>query len=505
MRNRREQYNMAIRIKQLLIGDAKSVILHAEEKTGKRTIKEILSVLDWDNQNISHMYFTSLNRKDIKEQLDELEDFKIYSKIIYNKHKAEEYILHVREKIARGRSVIIHWDECDYGSGTGQSLKPLLDYCNRKRRVKIISYSATEEEAKFARHVMDEANLKYEYLRFIPSVDYRGSHWFLNNQIDGQPIVLDCQQFFNYNTICSEERIRFSSQGNSMLGSMTNNTNIGILRVCGSKKFGEESIALYPKFKELVETPRYYNFFTTQGFKFIFINKDHSLKWNDENEIRRCIDPNMKNIFVVNMTCSRSTELCSFLKRKLAFFHDARKLENSNYNTLSQAYGRIKHYKYGNDGREILWKAKICIDKQIFEANCNENCLLQLKNIASRVNGRKEPSVIADTHQCENKEECIMYIRDNWNPNYNFPVNYDLDHINNDGLYEAIKRSIKRVYNIQEILNDNNTMINETTKYRIYPCYNNRNELVWIIAYFVRRDTENRVYQHKTSDRSIHY
>jgi hypothetical protein len=282
---------------------------------------------------------------------------------------------------------------------------------------------------------------------------------------------------------------------------MTPNFNFGILRICGSIKIGEIRHYLYPVVKDKLTSDVFYNEFQRRGLNFIFIDKDKSLKWNRENEVSRLINENMANIFVVNMTCSRSTELCSFLKRHLSFFHDARTLERSNYNTLSQAYGRIKHYQLGNDGQEIIWGAKIYIDRRVFEANCNTNRLLELKNLASRISGRMGPSSIVDIYENREKNNCIHFIQTRFNPTYR-PRQRSR---NENGKYEATMQGDTHVYSIQEIRRRQNTQLNEHDPYRLYPCYDDDDDEWWVVCYFLRRDTENRRYNHKTSNKSIHF
>ena len=67
--HRKEQYDASVEITEHLCND-KNVIVHAEEKSGKRIMCEAASLLYPDAK---HIFATCLNRKDIKPQLEEQE------------------------------------------------------------------------------------------------------------------------------------------------------------------------------------------------------------------------------------------------------------------------------------------------------------------------------------------------------------------------------------------------------------------------------------------------
>ncbi len=476
---RREQYETSLQIMGILrLKDC--VVVYAEEKSGKRTIVEICAVLDWDEMNVQHIYITSLSRKDTKIQLVELREFRVVSEITYSKTKTRQTIKKLKDILREGKRLVIHLDECDYGSGKNQSLELMLEFC-KNENVKLIKYSATPEESLFSCKLLN--NNSCEFIRFKPSPDYRGAEWF-----DKNGFLIEAEEFIDYDELMIANTIKFTEQGIEALNRITSHRNIGVLRLTGS----HNKTSIYQKFRLVVDK--------NPNINYIFINSDNGINWGDEEEIKEKVRHDKANIFVINQCCSRSTEICGYLKSKTAFSHDYRKDKNKKaYNTKSQAYGRFKHYKYdGFTGLEINWGGMIYIDVDVFRANYNPKYFEKIKKLSSRVKTNKQKSIITESELTYSFEDAQQYVRENYSRNYKIPR-----HMNQDGKYEHTSRSIRKVWTQEEVLNDLGAGIDEDSKFRIRPCYDGE-QLIVIVAYYAGKNN-NKIFIHKTKNNSIYF
>lgn len=555
-KERIEQFNTAIEIHNAIHSGKKVITIGAEEKSGKRIITEITYLKDLENINFKHIYIVNLQRNDIKPQLREMSDMGLEAGIFRGKEK-KRLLEEIKGWLDRKLNVIIHLDECDYGSGAKQSLKDLIDIVNKNKRATLVNYSATPEEVLFS-NVYNNVNRKdHTSINFKPNKKYRGSKWFLNNKITRKGkyvcIIEKPKPFIKFDKLFEKNKIKFTNQGLHILKYDINKTdrNIGILRI--SKRYNNTS--KYAKFKEIVKKQKNQKKFDKKRINFIFIDSEEKICWEDDLEIGKKCLKGYKNIFVINQTCTRSTELGYFIMNHLGFAHDENMVvrKGGNFNTDSQRLGRYKHYSEKKDSRDgkykpVNFKAKLYIDINVYKANQDDDFKNNLSiNMSSRTkrNNFKDNNVIINNKVFQNKQDAINYLNDEirytddnklidrkklkdkeymkkiktgkLKGEFNIVHKSKITLINRKPK-EKYTKKIKLPLNVLvpiSKLNNNHILtydfitkdnkmgaIDKNIKRRLYPCYKNNGELWYIAKWFVKEEKIKR--KHKTKNTSIH-
>jgi len=352
---RKEQHALAVDCAESLMND-KNCSIRAEEKTGKRVIMEAIHLIMLVNHGCNvrpeksrprSVYVTALNRKDTKDQFREQEEeFGIFS-IVATKHASlvGEIIKILRDPTNDG-VIYIHLDECDYGTGSEQSLSKLylaeeLNLPIHKNRIKYVTYSATPEELEFSNTMRCGG---WDTHEFIPSKDYLGAKWYLENELVFRP-----ETFFDGSS-------DFSRQGKKLIEEVRKSCDEGVSDVVRLRNVivvrdtGKGNLSKIRESKTSLQEK--------YGCEIHIFDQSTAFGWGDPIEWaslgkteRR--DDNMVHIgddyipvlIFISQICTRSTEICPLGHRKIAVWHDSRKLEDKKaYNTISQAIGRVKHY-----------------------------------------------------------------------------------------------------------------------------------------------------------------
>ena len=355
---RKEQYDMANACVESLNQD-KNCSIRAEEKTGKRVIMELIHLILLVNHGLNvrpekntprSVYVTALNRKDTKDQFREQEEeFGIFS-IVATKQASllVDAIIEILNDPTVDGIIYIHLDECDYGTGSDQSLcklylAPELNTSIHKNRIKYVTYSATPEELDFSSTI---DGMGWDKHVFIPSKDYLGAQWYLDNNLVFKP-----ELFFDGES-------DFTDQGKMIIEEVQNSCSAAggetaeerMRNVIVVRDTGKGNLNKIRERKEYFEDE--------YSCEIRIVDQSTAFGWGDpyswvELGTRERLDDNMfvtdydhKPVLIfISQTCTRSTELCPLGHRKIAVWHDARKLEDKKaYNTISQAIGRIKHY-----------------------------------------------------------------------------------------------------------------------------------------------------------------
>jgi hypothetical protein len=351
---RKEQYDIAVDCVESLMND-KNCSVRAEEKTGKRVIMEAIHLIISVNHGCNvrpeksrprSVYVTALNRKDTKDQFREQEEFGIFS-IVATKHASliGEIIKLLNDPTNDGL-IYIHLDECDYGTGCDQSLSKLylaeeLNLPIHKNRIKYVTYSATPEELEYSNTLRCGGWDKHE---FIPSKDYLGAEWYLENELVFRPeTFFDGSPDFSHQGARLIEEVRETCRDG--LVEEVRLRNVIVVRDTGKGNLG--------KIREMKSSLQ-----DKHGCEIHIFDQSTSFAWGDPlswaslGRTER-LDDNMTNIgndyipvlIFISQICTRSTEICPLGHRKIAVWHDSRKLEDKKaYNTISQAIGRVKHY-----------------------------------------------------------------------------------------------------------------------------------------------------------------
>jgi hypothetical protein len=328
--NRPEQYKIAERVVEQMEEhpEQKNIVIKAEEKTGKREMVEIIALLT--RMGKKNSYFTAFNAKSIDVQVEEIKRYGVTAV------KCNSVGRMTKEVEGIEPDSIAHVDELDYASGKGQSLAPLIA---AKDFTKIF-YSATTHELEKEMKVGD-----YKLFTFTPNENYRGSNWFLENDLvhESKPFV-------------SEEDgvMEITEHGQELIQMLTDEKPVGIVRLtkAGFHKSMKENF-------ELGEDGSC----THEGIRFCFVDSDIKEVFNPA-EIGRI---NGKTIIFLLQSWRRSTELKGH--GKICFMHDDRRIASKkrsgvSYASLSQAVSRIKHYD--TSGHKI----KVYTDKKAFQISC---------------------------------------------------------------------------------------------------------------------------------------
>jgi hypothetical protein len=355
------------------------ICIHGEVKSGKREIVEYLARRDYGNDHRKHIFISALHRVADDPQRVELKDhhIEVYS---VNYESVDKIMIYINENIERRIKMIIHYDECDYGSGYKQRLSEIYKTFKNQMLITSILYSATPEELLYSNDISnnDESFISEFYelgviVKFIPPETYCGAKKFLDENL-----VFDAKPFI----IKNDEGWELSNQAKEIILDAKNNLELH------DRKLNELKVKLYQakddnnlddilKYKDMVDRFKFnirniivlrltysdfrgdkirgnkiskifLNIFNTfsESDDINIINDEDSnrIKWSDEEYWNR-VDKDKLNIFVHDQTSTRSTEWV--FHNRLFATHDYRPVIT--YNTTTQAQLRVAHYstKYG--------------------------------------------------------------------------------------------------------------------------------------------------------------
>ena len=387
-------------IVQLIENDTNEIrrlLIHGEVKSGKREIVEYIAMRDKNSQQRVHMFLSSFHRTADENQRKELAQHNLIVCSIINKEVADKAIQKISDILREGKVIIIHLDECDYGTGSRQNLKTIYGRFKQNKSVITILYSATPEELLFSQDItqseeddkfIDEIYEEGLRLYYIPPSNYCGAKRFVD-----EGLVTDAKPFFE-KTISGT--FKLSNQAKNIISDAKSNIeelmqvreeenylaskakregnfeefnkhkanaskitikNIIQLRLT-YKTFGLTSLRnglrsleafvknkhLFPELDDCIVILDKSDYKTEEMLSGIIIEQ---VQWGERKYWESKIDN--KLIIVVNeQTSTRSTE-CAFHDRVFAT-HDYR--PNISYGTIAQAQLRVAHY-YGKTYREF--------------------------------------------------------------------------------------------------------------------------------------------------------
>lgn len=314
--------------------NANPTIVHAPVKSGKRLFVEYQAIKDNSKQQKrQHILVTAFHRKADKLQREELLNYGI--RVFSGHNDLKKYSDFIKDCL-KYEQVIVHLDECDFGSGKEQSISKFLDI--KQNNCKFIYYSATPEEAVFS-YLQEDIAGKLQgakHIKYEPPSTFVGPVFFLENNL-----VREAERFFEI----KKDKIFLTDQATSLVEEWINiykdnkNKNILILRITEQAK--ESSLNSFYKYKAQLEE-EFKNKYHKVTIKFDVTSKEITTKTIDWSD-RAFWDDLTKDhlhIFVINQKSSRSTEWRCH--DRVFAYHDFR-LEYT-YNTQSQAQERGNHY-----------------------------------------------------------------------------------------------------------------------------------------------------------------
>jgi hypothetical protein len=339
-------------------------------KSGKRIIKIALALR---NPNVAHIYCGSLNRKDEKAQLDELESYGLDVYVTNSATEVAALIASLKKLNKKGTRVIVHFNESDYGTGTRQRFAPAFKLMMSMANVSVICYSATNEELLCG-------TVPHTVLRFVPPANYCGAEYYL-----AQGLIQESTPFWD------ETAKALTVQGHECVNRLLN---------ADSKTFGVVRFA--SKMNRIQSSGHLVNEMTKLGIHVEFISAHVPFDWSKDHlsylnaKLHQKIVPDLKVLLVVNQTCTRSTEV-SFHEH-IAFWHDYRS-GTTPYNTMLQASGRPFHYQMTDAPHNIRVYGSVAA----FELAAGQITIAQYNNkISQRVTSSTSSNMYAYQYEIVN-------------------------------------------------------------------------------------------------------
>ena len=340
--------------------ECRRIVIRAPVKSGKREICEYIAMRDeCARPTRLHAFLSAWHRIADAEQRDELamQNMTIFS--IRNKHTAEAFHAWIKNMNAAHKSIIIHLDECDHGSGDTHILSTVWPVIRDSTNIISILYSATPEEVLFSSEVDDKA---YQSLlndmitggvgvEYTPPPGYCGPARFLDANLVHTAIPF----FYRVGGVGGEVCL-LSPQGKQIVRDMyaciasTPSRNVLVLRLSYlDGGGGKDDKALYQFLRNIHSFPELKDFLIVvdkadnKHIKSAQLTTE-KIQWSNPTYWRRQVI-GVPILLVIDQTCSRSTEWACH--NRVFAMHDFR--NSAQYNTLSQAQERVNHYeqRYG--------------------------------------------------------------------------------------------------------------------------------------------------------------
>jgi hypothetical protein len=362
----------------LLEGPCRRILLRAPVKCGKREIVEYVATRDLVNKATRvHAFLSAWHRVADEDQRDELSTQNMAVFSITTQKKVDAFKDWLEIQLGKGKSIVLHLDECDHGTGSTQMLSKVWSKIRCSADITNILYSATPEEVLYSGEVedqeyqamMEDIICDGEHVEYTPPEGYCGPSRFLS-----EGLIHEAIPFFekvDTNPILTSQAKKIVA--NLCEGIARNPVrNIIVLRLSYSleddtkkddkvtkkdgkvtKKDGKKNKAIYQFLKDI------HLFLELSEFLVVVDKSDtaaryviqrvkpfnvEKIQWSDPNYWRRQAT-GVPILLVIDQTCSRSTEWACH--DRIFATHDFRK--SVQYSTISQAQERVNHYeqRYG--------------------------------------------------------------------------------------------------------------------------------------------------------------
>lgn len=449
----------------------KHILIKAPVKSGKKDITECIAVV-MSTHKVK--YITSLNRKDVKSQKDELQLYDIATFVTDSEQACNNAIRDILKDLEHNHPVIIVFDESDHGSGKNQKLSLVFNQFREDNRVvkMYVSASAHETESSILADRHD-----YVCVKFIPPLSYRGAEWFIENNL-----VYDPEPFFEKD---GEDIVITEHAKEVILDSITSDRHIGVVRVSSKIKvssFKNKQIRNDAE-KQLTKVD-------PDEKEWIIIPVDESSPFEWDDEVKQCGLINLRKnvLIIIAQTCTRGTDLRGW-HHKLAFWHDARKKQKSNLNTLIQALLRPCHYAgmadgYNRDGEPI----RMYVDRGVLEAVADDDVSVYINSggkAPARMRSKKSKREYAISNTSfASQDEAKQWARMN---NHKRPTNMNIITGTNTFRY----RTIRNILTESETRESTDLGYGVETATRIMPVFDDGNgDIRFIVIYRTGTQTD---------------
>lgn len=349
-----------IRNRVLPLLDARScrrILIRAPVKSGKREMVEYLAVRDLKNEpSRVHAFVSAFHRTADADQRQELGEHNLEVFSLRTKEIADACCKWISQKIKSKKQVVIHIDECDFGSGQKQILAQVYRTVRNDERITCVLYSATPEEVLFSGEVLEEEKeeegieemlddfAEGERINYEPPISFCGPKTFL-----AANLVKDAKPFFYFrNNI-----LTLSEQGKQILADLKRSTakgkgrNILVLRLSYSdlrkgRTEMKDKKSIYQFVKHCDTVPELEDCIVVSeneaGTASNLVREE--IHWSNRKYWDGKFDFNTPHIVVIDQTSSRSTEWACH--DRIFAYHDFR--NRAIFSTISQAQERVNHY-----------------------------------------------------------------------------------------------------------------------------------------------------------------
>ena len=374
--------------------ELRRLLIHGEVKSGKREIVEYIAKRDDGSKQREHIFISAFHRKADESQRRELEQHNLKVFSIISMDVAKEALRYIIESVSHGKKLILHLDECDYGTGSRQNLQFIYNRIKENINIITILYSATPEELLFSQDITqseeDEDILGGIYeqgkrLYYIPPETYCGAKKFLDEQLvenaipffkfkkedgtymlstQGKKIIADAKEnlrnskmqkveaTYLYNKYINENNIAEAEK--YLITKEKKIRNVIVLRLTyktyrTSQRSNNRSIEEFLNNSHLFPELADVNIIADKSDLSKYTNNNHNISCETVNWSNKSYWDNKSSdkliVIVHEQTSTRSTEW-EFHDRVFAT-HDYR--PTVSYGTIAQAQLRVAHYssKYG--------------------------------------------------------------------------------------------------------------------------------------------------------------
>ena len=304
-----------------------------------------------------HAFISAFHRVCDEEQRAELKihNMKVFS--ITNKDVAGQCIDWINQQIVEGKLVVVHIDECDFGTGDRQILCMVYAAIRYNSQVAKLLYSATHQEVLFSGEVADKDEEAHQtmiddmfqtgrVIEYKPPPSFCGPERFL-----AAGLVVNAVPFFE---MSGPSTITLSIQGKESMRDIRaniasrNDRNILVLRLSyGNQK--AKAIHQFLKFCNTIPELNDCLIYVDKGEKDVpsacrTVLKER-IQWSNKL-YWRAKRTDVPIIMVIDQTSSRSTEWKCH--DRVSALHDYR--DTVVFSTVSQAQERVNHYETAYNG-----------------------------------------------------------------------------------------------------------------------------------------------------------
>ena len=331
------------------------IVVHGPVKCGKRRIVQYCAKIT-QSRGVSHAFISAFHRVSDEPQRKEMLGYAIEVFSGGAKVADPKCISWINAELAKSpdQHVVIHLDECDYGTGAGQCLSKLWDEIRNNPRITNVLYSATPDEVLHSgecKAITEEfSNDDTLVLNFHPGATYCGAAEFIRRRLvnEATPFSEGVQ---GQEQLTAQGRHIVSSLRESVL--VNRRRNAVFLRISSKEREEDESKTPIHAFVEALIAGRFpelsgFLVYLDKGAKFgdvpssahgvEFMVRD--IPWSNKTFWRHEVTTERPVLVVYDQTCTRSTELGDH--SRIYATHDYRK--NITYSTVAQAQQRVNHY-----------------------------------------------------------------------------------------------------------------------------------------------------------------